>query len=215
MVPGGEHLFAIHFSAALPEAEELRATERLASRVASFVVVTFAAFATSRASMANSERTDLGASAGRSQNVSALAPGAATQIAPITTDAETNNPAQRRRRPATSLEIITAGSVTASDPSRPVPAATPITTQLPSRVRPALAPRRRPKRCSRRPAPGINARRLHKAGHLSKGVTVSEAADVLWTYSAPELYELLVLRRRWSRKRYGSFVADAMIAKLL
>ena len=61
----------------------------------------------------------------------------------------------------------------------------------------------------------LNARRLNEAGHLRKGVTVTEAADVLWTYSAPELYELLVLRRRWSRKRYGSFVADAMIAKLL
>lgn len=61
----------------------------------------------------------------------------------------------------------------------------------------------------------LNARRLHEAGHLRKGITVTEAADVLWTYSAPELYELLVLRRRWSRKRYGSFVADAMIAKLL
>lgn len=61
----------------------------------------------------------------------------------------------------------------------------------------------------------INARRLRDAGHLRDGITLSEAADVLWTYSAPELYELLVLRRRWSRKRYGSFVSDAMIARLL
>ena len=61
----------------------------------------------------------------------------------------------------------------------------------------------------------INARRLRDAGHLRDGITLSEAADVLWTYSAPELYELLVLRRRWSRKRYGSFISDAMIAKLL
>ena len=61
----------------------------------------------------------------------------------------------------------------------------------------------------------LNARRLRDAGHLRKGIALSEAADVLWTYSAPELYELLVLRRRWSRKRYGSFVSDAMIARLL
>lgn len=61
----------------------------------------------------------------------------------------------------------------------------------------------------------LNARRLRNAGHLRDGITLSEAADILWTYSAPELYELLVLRRRWSRKRYGSFVSDAMIARLL
>ena len=38
---------------------------------------------------------------------------------------------------------------------------------------------------------------------------------MLWTYSAPELYELLVLRRGWSPARYGRFVADAMIDALL
>jgi len=60
-----------------------------------------------------------------------------------------------------------------------------------------------------------NARRLLDAGHLRSGITSSEAADVLWTYSSPELYELLVQRRRWSAKRYGSFISDAMIASLL
>ncbi len=61
----------------------------------------------------------------------------------------------------------------------------------------------------------LNARRLRDAGHLRDGITLSQAADILWTYSAPELYELLVLRRHWSRKRYGSFVSEAMIARLL
>ena len=61
----------------------------------------------------------------------------------------------------------------------------------------------------------LNARRLRDAGHLRDGTTLSQAADILWTYSAPELYELLVLRRHWSRERYGSFVAEAMIARLL
>jgi AcrR family transcriptional regulator len=60
-----------------------------------------------------------------------------------------------------------------------------------------------------------NARRLRDAGHLRRGITLARAADVLWTYSAPELYELLVLRRGWSRSRYGRFVADAMIDALL
>jgi AcrR family transcriptional regulator len=60
-----------------------------------------------------------------------------------------------------------------------------------------------------------NARRLRDAGYLRAGVTLAQAADVLWTYSAPELYELLVLRRGWPAKRYGRFVAAAMIDALL
>jgi AcrR family transcriptional regulator len=61
----------------------------------------------------------------------------------------------------------------------------------------------------------VNARHLYDAGHLRPGITLEAAADVLWTYSSPELYELLVLRRGWSLERYGQFVADAMIAALL
>ena len=60
-----------------------------------------------------------------------------------------------------------------------------------------------------------NARRLHHAGHLRPNLTVAEAADVLWAYSSPELYELLVITRGWPPNRYGQFVADAMINALL
>lgn len=60
-----------------------------------------------------------------------------------------------------------------------------------------------------------NARRLRDAGHLRRGITLTQAADILWTYSSPEFYELLVLRRRWTPQRYGRFVADAMINALL
>jgi len=60
-----------------------------------------------------------------------------------------------------------------------------------------------------------NAGRLRAAGHLRPGVTATHAADVLWTYSSAELYELLVLRRGMPLKRYGKFVADAMITALL
>lgn len=60
-----------------------------------------------------------------------------------------------------------------------------------------------------------NARRLRDAGHLRAGVSLTQATDILWTYSSPELYELLVLRRGWTPQRYGRFVADAMIDALL
>jgi AcrR family transcriptional regulator len=60
-----------------------------------------------------------------------------------------------------------------------------------------------------------NAQHLHDAGHLRSDVSLQEASDVLWTYSSPELYELLVLHRRWPLERYGQFIGDAMIAALL
>jgi AcrR family transcriptional regulator len=58
-----------------------------------------------------------------------------------------------------------------------------------------------------------NARAL--SGHLRPGITQTAAAEVLWTYSSPDLYELLVVRRRWPLPRYGRFIADSMIAALL
>jgi AcrR family transcriptional regulator len=61
----------------------------------------------------------------------------------------------------------------------------------------------------------VNARRMHRAGHLRPGVTVRAAADIMWTYSSAELYELLVIRRGMSVRRYGRFVADAMASALL
>jgi AcrR family transcriptional regulator len=60
-----------------------------------------------------------------------------------------------------------------------------------------------------------NARRLHNAGHVRPGITVAQTADILWTYSSPELYELLVLRRGMRLTQYGRFIADAMINALL
>jgi AcrR family transcriptional regulator len=61
----------------------------------------------------------------------------------------------------------------------------------------------------------LNARGLADAGHLRPGITVSEAADILWTYSSPELYDLLARQRGWTAERYGQFVAQALIAALL
>jgi len=60
-----------------------------------------------------------------------------------------------------------------------------------------------------------DARTLLKGNHLRSGITLDAATDVLWTYSSPELYDLLVMRRGWSVERYGRFIADAMIAALL
>jgi AcrR family transcriptional regulator len=56
---------------------------------------------------------------------------------------------------------------------------------------------------------------LHDDGHLRPGLSTTEARDVLWTYNSAELFQLLVIERGWSPKRYGRWVADALIAALL
>jgi AcrR family transcriptional regulator len=60
-----------------------------------------------------------------------------------------------------------------------------------------------------------NARTLHGRGQLLPGMTLGEARDILWTYSSPELFELLVGRRGWSVTRFADFVTDQMINALL
>lgn len=60
-----------------------------------------------------------------------------------------------------------------------------------------------------------NARFLAKRGDLRAGVTAREAADVLWTCTSAELYELLVLRRGWSLRHFERFVGDLLIGALL
>jgi AcrR family transcriptional regulator len=58
-----------------------------------------------------------------------------------------------------------------------------------------------------------NARALK--GHLRPGVTQAVAAEIMWTYSSPDLYDLLVGRRGWSLARYGRFVTESMLGALL
>jgi hypothetical protein len=48
------------------------------------------------------------------------------------------------------------------------------------------------------------AKALTEQGHLRPEVHATEARDVLWTYNSAELYQLLVIQRRWSAQRYGS-----------
>ena len=59
------------------------------------------------------------------------------------------------------------------------------------------------------------ARALHDEGHLRPGISVAEARDVLWTYNSAELFQLLVIERGWSPRRYGRWVADALTAALI
>lgn len=62
-------------------------------------------------------------------------------------------------------------------------------------------------------AMGMFAADLARTGQLR--VNTRQARDVLWTYHAPELYELLVIERGWSAGRYGKFIAQALVDALL
>ena len=68
---------------------------------------------------------------------------------------------------------------------------------------------------SRRARMRHNARSLAEKGHLRDGITVAEATDVMWAFSAPELFDLLVLRSGWSPERFGRFVAESLESALL
>jgi AcrR family transcriptional regulator len=51
-------------------------------------------------------------------------------------------------------------------------------------------------------------------GHLKEGPSRNDAAEIMWTYSSPDLYDLLVIRQRWPIGRYGRFISEAMINAL-
>jgi hypothetical protein len=59
------------------------------------------------------------------------------------------------------------------------------------------------------------AKHLHRAGDLASGISAQEARDVLWTYNSAELFQLLVLQRGWSPRRYGAWIGRQLTAALL
>jgi len=60
-----------------------------------------------------------------------------------------------------------------------------------------------------------NAARLAAAGGIGEGVSLDEAADVMWTVTSTEIYDLLVRQCRWPVDRYGRFVSETIAAALL
>ena len=60
-----------------------------------------------------------------------------------------------------------------------------------------------------------NARMLSRRRFLRRDVGIDEAAEILWTSTSPELYELLVLQRGWKAERFGGFVTTLLESALL
>ena len=60
-----------------------------------------------------------------------------------------------------------------------------------------------------------NASRLTDHQGLRAGIGTEHVRDVLFAYTAPELYEILVTRQRWSINRYADFIYRGLVAELL
>jgi len=59
------------------------------------------------------------------------------------------------------------------------------------------------------------ARTLAGKTRLRAGRSVEEVAEIMWIYSSPDLYRLLVVCRGWSAARYGQFVGESLVDTLL
>ena len=46
-------------------------------------------------------------------------------------------------------------------------------------------------------------------------MTTEQARDVMFTFTAPELFEILVTRQHWTLDQYGDFVYRGLAAELL
>jgi len=60
-----------------------------------------------------------------------------------------------------------------------------------------------------------NAKRLIGLEGVRRDLTVSGVTDVMWVYTAPEMYEVMVERGGWSITRYREFVERALRGHLL
>jgi len=58
-------------------------------------------------------------------------------------------------------------------------------------------------------------RHLIESGQLRERIELDEVRDVLWTYTAVELYELLVVERGWPLDRYADWIGRAVTAALV
>lgn len=60
-----------------------------------------------------------------------------------------------------------------------------------------------------------NARRLRRLSGMRPGLSTEHIRDVLFTYTAPELFEALVLHRGWSVDGYADFLFHGLTGQLL
>jgi hypothetical protein len=60
-----------------------------------------------------------------------------------------------------------------------------------------------------------NARRLDNRGQLRRAMTAEQAAEVMFAFTAPDFYDILVNRQKWTIDQYGDFIYRGLVAELL
>src|SRR6478736_1558147 len=60
-----------------------------------------------------------------------------------------------------------------------------------------------------------NASQLTNHGPLRGGMSTGQARDVMFAYTAPELYEILVTHQQWPIDHYADFIYRGLVAELL
>ncbi|HEY2642281.1 MAG TPA: TetR/AcrR family transcriptional regulator [Galbitalea sp.] len=60
-----------------------------------------------------------------------------------------------------------------------------------------------------------NAESLRSRGFLGPGMTTDHAADVMWFYTADDVFRNLVVSRGWSLEAYSGFISAALASALL
>jgi AcrR family transcriptional regulator len=61
----------------------------------------------------------------------------------------------------------------------------------------------------------VNAERLTAHAGVRRDLTVEAIRDVMWTYTAPELFDLLVGQRRWTVEAYRDYLFRGLCGQLL
>jgi hypothetical protein len=61
----------------------------------------------------------------------------------------------------------------------------------------------------------FNARSLARRGFLRPGLSIARAADICWALTAPEVYELFVVRRGWTARQLGEYVSSVLASAVL
>ena len=56
---------------------------------------------------------------------------------------------------------------------------------------------------------------LHEQGALRPGLSLEEAADILWVLTSFDLYRMLVVKQRWEPARYERWLAQLLIQQML
>jgi len=61
----------------------------------------------------------------------------------------------------------------------------------------------------------VTVKLLVRHGLLKSGVSVQEARDLLWTFTSPAMYRLLVIERGWSSQRYETWLGETLISMVV